>query len=246
MQAATIGHNQPPSFEEILAEKYAADLNAAAEIILDAEALPKLIDDPKQAEELTDFIKTANEAAKKLDAHHTVEKKVYLEGGRKVDKFFKGHIDCLEQIVKRAKAPLAAYMAKKGEEERQRLLKEEEEKRKAAEATAKQAAELAKAGLEAQAATAQEAADRQQSEANEAKRTANGSGLVKSVGGSGTAGIQKKWTGEIEDASKIDLNALRNCFSEDAVQKAINCFVAAGGRELAGVKIWHKPIVTVR
>jgi hypothetical protein len=60
------------------------------------------------------------------------------------------------------------------------------------------------------------------------------------------ASLRTVWIGEIVDITALDLNQLRHHISPAALQTAINSFVKAGGRELAGAKIFEQSNVVVR
>lgn len=135
---AMIGHNNPPSeidiFGEKVKEKY-PEMFAFAERIMAAEdRLPETVEDDDASGKMGDFIKQVHTAYKNLDNARESEKQVYLEGGRKVDGFFKTkYLQNLEALKKKATAIQATYLEKKKDEERRkreddaRILREKQE-----------------------------------------------------------------------------------------------------------------------
>lgn len=157
-----IGGNNPPSdidaFGEKVKEKY-PEMFAFADRILGAEArLPENVEDDESSGKLGDFIKQVHTAYKNLDNARESEKQVYLEGGRKVDGFFKTkYLQNLEALKKKATAINAVYLEKKRDEERRKREEEAQRLRDKQEAELKEAARLRKEAedkrLEAEAET---------------------------------------------------------------------------------------------
>ena len=58
--------------------------------------------------------------------------------------------------------------------------------------------------------------------------------------------LRTRWVGELDNKAELDLEALRPYLGVDLLQKAINAFVAAGGRELKGANIFEKSEAVVR
>lgn len=61
--------------------------------------------------------------------------------------------------------------------------------------------------------------------------------LAQTRGDMGTSKVTEKYVGSIEDRMKLDLEPLREHFSFEDLQKALDRFVAAGGRTLKGAII---------
>ena len=71
--------------------------------------------------------------------------------------------------------------------------------------------------------------------------------LAQSRGASGSlSSLRTVWVGEVISIESLDLNALRFHISQDALQKAVNSFVKAGGRKIHGAKIYEESSVVTR
>ena len=250
---AKIGDNLPPSDAEILKEKLSENhrlpLDHAAKLIADAANLPAEITDEDGAKARADYIKEITASAKTLEGLRTSEKEPYLKLGRVVDGFFKNVTDSLEDTKRKINQPLSAYLTKKEQERRRKAIEEAEaarlkaeEQRLAAEA-AKQANQTeAAATMKTEATISEVGAQRLEkiadSKAADLSRTRSSSGAV--------ASLRTWWVGEITSLAAIDLEVLRHHISPEALQKAVNSYVAAGGRELVGAKIYEKTEAVTR
>lgn len=138
-----LGGNNPPSdidaFGQQILERYPEDFSKAKRLLEAEERLPAEVSDDETSGKLGDFIKQVKTAYKGLENIRSAEKEVYLEGGRKVDGFFKKHTDKLKSLVAKAEAVNAAYLQKKKDEEKRRLEEEAEKKRLEAEAQIREA-----------------------------------------------------------------------------------------------------------
>lgn len=169
-----LGHNNPPSeqenFERQFKEKY-PELFMFAERLLASEGrIPDTINDDENSGKLGDFIKQLKTANKNLDAARSSEKEFYLEGGRKVDGFFKRYMEKLQSLKERAEKINGFYLKQKedekrrqAEEEAARLKAEAEEKIAEAQRREKEAEEKRKEA-EAERQRIQEEAERKQRE----------------------------------------------------------------------------------
>jgi hypothetical protein len=65
-------------------------------------------------------------------------------------------------------------------------------------------------------------------------------GLARTRGDRGSVStLQVRWTGVLTSRAELDLEALRNHLPADALEQAIRAFVAAGGRDLRGARIFE-------
>lgn len=253
MQSAVIDakHNNPPSDAEImrdrLKERHAALLDEAENLLLEAEALPKEIFDDREASQINDFIKSLNDVTKRIESVRKAEKQPYLDAGRYVDGFFTIKTDELSAAVVRAKLPLTAHLQRKADEEAKRRAAEAERLRKEAEEKAAAAVKLEAEELAPQANAALNDAVKAEKQADALEQSiATGKGLAESKGYLGSGTLRKRWVGEIVDRNALNMALLGPHIPLDALQKALNSFVAAGGRELAGANIYQKEEVVVR
>ncbi len=248
-----IGHNQPPSDMEILQgamnEKHARVLDGAAKLIEAAVRIPDVIEDDETAGKASDYIKMVTGCRKNIETIRVSEKEPHLKMGRLVDGFFKVKTDLLDNAMTRAKRPLDNWLKKKAAEEQARRNEEAARLRRESEEQAAAAALLEKAKLQPQAESMLDQAQITAAVADKADKAAEAkpAEMAKSRGDSGAlATLRTRWVGELTDIGTLDLEALRFHINPDALQKAINSFVAAGGRKLHGGKIYEKSETVVR
>lgn len=169
---APMGHNNPPSDIEIIAENvkrlYPDILDRADQLMKAVDRVPEKVESDEDAGKIGDYIKQITMCKKNLDAIRVSEKEPYLAKGRAVDGFFKPYSEKLTAIIEQIKPIQAEWVRKKEEAERRR--REDEAARKAEEA----AAQLREAERKRQEAEAlrleQEKQAREAAAAAEAKR----------------------------------------------------------------------------
>lgn len=255
--AADIGHNEPPDpatiLRDNLAEKHGDLAKRRDELLAACERVPETIDSDDAAGRVGDFLKQLGAAAKASEAARVAEKEPHLAAGRVVDGFFKAITDPLTKAKKGIEARLTTYLRQKEAEERRRREEEERLLREEAERKAREAAAAADAAqdddsldaaIDAEAAAKQAEADaaRAQKEAD-----AKAAELSRTRGDYGSVGsLRTHWTFKDIDRKALDLEALREHFGMDALEKAIRSYIAAGGRELKGVTIYEETSAVVR
>lgn len=248
----TLGHNNPPSDEEALrsslAERNAKLLERADKLTEAVERIPAECLDDTTAGNIGDTIKMIMDAHKALEAQRVNEKAPYLKLERAVDGFFKVTLDRLMQAKQKAQKPLDVWMQKKAEEERQRRLAEADRLRKEAEAKAAQAIAEEQARMQAQAETTfvDARVTDEKAQAMQQAAQAKPAELAKTRGMGSLTSLRTRWVGEVLDTKTLDLEALRPHLHPEALQKAVNSFVAAGGRNLRGASIYEKTESVVR
>lgn len=252
-QIAKIGDNLPPAntpenLQIDLADRHEKVLTGARNLIESAARIPEVIDDEETAGKAGDYIKQVTGCVKNLEALRVAEKEPYLSLGRVVDGFFKRTQDSLSSSKSVAEKPLGVYLRKKAAAEQKR--REDE----AAALRAKQIEEERAAKMLQDAAMVPQAEQMldqaivtEQAVAKaEVQAAAKPAEMARSRGDAGSlASLRTIWVGELIDPAMIDLEALRPYLHPDAMRKAINGFVTAGGRELRGAKIYEssKPVV---
>ena len=122
------------------------------------QALALQVRTPREYEQVSDFRKSVKARFNEIEGYRTYLKEPYLEGGRRVDEFFKPPLQALKEAEDKAKTVLLGYEAE------QRHIAAEEQRKLEAEARKKREA------LEAKARAEREKAD---AEAAELKRKAN-------------------------------------------------------------------------
>jgi hypothetical protein len=247
--APTLGHNNPPSEMEIVMAKLFENEKAVRKSMLFPVA-PDLIDNEQEAGRITDVIKSVKAVIKKVADTHKTVKEPYLECGRATDAWKKRLDSELETINALYAKPLNAFLEKRAQEERQRQIEAARVERERAETLASEAQAHAEAGIADTADELMEAAISTEVMAERMEHqvhTATPSQLVRTRSIHGASASQKLvWVGEIKNISAVDLNRLRDYFTTDALQKAVNAFIRDGGRQLDGVLIEQKTQLAVR
>lgn len=243
--AAAIGHNGPPSDEEILSEKLNATYAGEIQKIEDLSAthVADVVDD-ETAAKAADFLSSVKAARKAIELAHKVEKDGFLKLGKVVDGFKNRHVARLEKIAERPAAMQEKFLLVKAQKERERLRQIAEAEREKAEALAAQAQAHAVEGIHDTAHDLMDAAietDEKALRIDNYATTSKASKLARTISETGAvSGLRTTWAGEIESIGAVDLNALRHYLKEDHIQQAVNAFVRDGGRALAGVRIYQK------
>lgn len=254
--APAVGHNKPPPditldidvITNQLKAKHGPLLKKAEELIAaDARILPRC-ETEEYSVKLTNFIKQANEVSKLLDKNRLEENRPFKEAGKAVDTLFNGCDKRLEAIKNKASRLLTAWLQAKVQREQQARLAAAEELRKEAQAQEAAALALQQAGRKHEAAEVMHAAEKIADNADHMATTATlKTAVVAQVqGAASNASLRTKWVGEILNKSDLDIELLRPFISLDALQRAIDLYIAAGNRELKGAKIYEKSSAAVR
>lgn len=251
------GHNLPDPLtilRDNLAEKAAALLARRREIEGRLPNVPARIDDDETAGKVADFVRLIAAAHKGAEALRVAEKEPHLAAGRAVDGYVKAELtDPLDRAKRSLEPRLTDWQRRKAEAERaarleaERLAREEAER---AAAAARAAADTLATEADLPAAiAAEESAALAAADADAAAKAAaaKSADLSRTRGDLGAvASLRETWVGEIEDRATLDLNALRPYLPLDALQKAVNAYIRAGGRELRGARIYLSATTVVR
>lgn len=238
-------HNNPPSDEEILAQKlnenYADELKKIEDLA--SRDLPEEVTDETTGK-YADFLESTKAARKAIEAAHKKEKDSFLKLGKIVDGFKNRNLDRLSKISDRPSKKQFEYLEKKAAAERERLREIAERERQKAEALAAEAEAHAKEGIHDTASELMDAAYQKDAGAirlDKYATTSKDSKLARVISDNGAvSGLRTAWAGDIEDIGAVDMEALRHYFKDEHIQLAVNAFVKDGGRKLAGVKIHQK------
>lgn len=253
MTQAAIGHNNPPTDAEILAEqfneKHGEAIKHADELIAAVDRMPKEITDHETAKKVTTLIAQITKAAGGIDKIRSAEKEPYLTKGRLVDGFFKTFTDKLATAKTYANRPLTKFLQDEAEKERKRREEEAERQRKeAADKLAEAAAaEQAGNGLTAQETMKEALKTEKAADKLEKSIAGNPAALAQTRTETGNmASLRTAWVGQIIDRAELDLEALRQYLPESALQTAVNAFVKDGGRTLKGATITQTSTAVAR
>ena len=250
---APIGDNNPPTDAEMLHKaletKHEKLLGGAARLLGAADRLPAVIEDDETAGKASDYIKLVMGCVKNLEAERVNEKEPYLTLGRLVDGFFKTTTEALAGAKVKAQRPLDAYLKEKAMAEQRRRNEEAARLRAESEAQAAAAQALEKANMkpQAEAVLDQAVIAAQQAAKAEKHADAKPAEMSQSRSASGAvASLRTRWVGELVSIEALELDIIRHHIAPEALQKAINSYVAAGGRVLKGANIFEKSETVVR
>lgn len=231
-------------------ERYEELIRKANDLVIRAGNAPKIIEDDNMADFFANFTKECTRTAKELENVRVIEKNPYLEKSRIVDGFFKNIQDKIENTKRILQKPLDVFLIEKARQEREAREAEAKRLRAEADARAAQAVALAEANKGTQSEREMIKAVRTENAAAEMEQAIQAApmgagGAHRSITGV-TAALRTVWIGEVVDLDDLDLNKLKGFFTIPEVQKAVNGFVRAGGRELKGVHIYEKSETVVR
>ncbi len=249
-------------------EREAAQLlESARTAYAEAAAAPKAVNDDTEAGSLGDLALKIGKISKALDGMRVKEKEPYLRAGRVVDAFFKKPMESLDKAKGVLSDTCTAYQRRKAEEERRRREEEARRQREEEERRRQEALRLAREAEELEALKRKDLADKTMEQAAalelQAQESAIEAARAEKKADAGAADMSRtrgtlgsvqslRETIVAEPVNKetlkadVDLEALRPFLDPDAIQKAANLFVKAGGRELRGFKIYTRQDVVVR
>lgn len=133
--------NNPPEGDALtlrLDEMHASLRERADELLAAVERVPATLDETTH-DRAAAFVKQMKLHARKVDESRTAEKEPYLDGGRKVDAWFKRVSDPLGEACRKVEARITAFLRAKADAERKAR---EEEARRAREEAERRAAEM--------------------------------------------------------------------------------------------------------
>ena len=261
---AGIGHNRQviDYGEEMrgkLAEDY-RDLNLkVTDLLNEARALPKKLEDEDAHNKSVAIVKKLRDELQNVEANRKKEKDPHLQRGRAVDSFFGDIKDRLDKAIDILLGRIRVYLDAKVEAERiAREKAAEAERKRAQEAQVRAAIEAAKAenakqigkalkhAANAQQFQAQAQVAAQQAARSEAAAHASVADLARTRTDAGTSTLRTEWKYEITALDEIDLEKLRPYIAKSEIEKAIRLYIRAGGRELKGARIFESTSAVVR
>ena len=247
----TLSNNPPPDANPIrdrLAETYEAMLARADELVAAAGRVPECTDD-EIAGKIGDFVKQVTAHQKLLDTTRVGEKEPFLAGGRTVDGFFNPPKDRLDKALAPVRNKVTVYLRAKADRERREAEERARQQREEADRLAREAAER-EAKSKAESAALMEQAAAVETEAAKAEQTiadAKPADFARTRGDYGSVTtLSRRWTFRDLKRDEIDLTALRPYLSVDAIEKALNAFIKAGGREIKGATIYEAETASFR
>jgi len=252
---AALSNNPPPDADplrERLERDHAAELARASDLLDAYLRVPASID-AESIGRASDFVKQLTGALKTLDKIRQDEKEPYLDGGRRIDSFFKtltekldrAKRDVADRAEKHLRAVAEAERIKRAEAERAARAEAEALRRAADEAarsmaTSQQMPEVFAKDEAARLAEAEAARKAAHADASAAEMS-----RTRSDYGS-TATLRTSWTFAGLDQHSVDLEPLRPYLPMAAIEQAVRAFIKAGHRELRGVKIIETSNVSIR
>ena len=220
---AKLGHNNPPSQREILAEKHKAILDSLEALAARAKDLPTVIKTEDHLTAVTAVVLEVRTLSGSERKAFKAEKEYWLTGSREVDSFFNTTFrDRIEALAERLQRRCDEYAREKAERARhaaaeaQRKADEEAERQRK---LAEKHAETGRAVIhETRAAVAE-------SRAEEAGAAANApvADLTRVRTGGATVSGKETWVGKIENfaALQASLGPLGSYFKPDEIEGAV-------------------------
>lgn len=248
-------HDNQPDLATVLREDNTTLIARKDELLAAFERAPEEVADDETCGKMQDFMKQVDAAKKHAEKLRVDAKEPHLNAGRIVDGFYKTVTDPLDKVKKALTARVTVFLRKKEDDERRRRQEEERLAREAAEKARieaeERAAALAKEDDLDAAVAAEEAAKRAAEDAAKAAKEAEAKAaeLSRTRGELGSVGsLRTAWVHDEKSLSRasIDLEALRQHIPEDALHKAVRSYIRAGGRSLAGVRIFEDRVAVVR
>lgn len=215
--------------DRIAAEKAAAEARAKAEA--EAAAIRKKAEDEAAA---------ARADADRIRAESAAKE----EEGRRAQQAAERAAKEKEAEAARI-AKLAERAAQEREEAAERTRKEAERAARQVEREAEERALQAQRDVKAATREANKTLDeavRADKYADKLERKADASlaDLSRTRGDHSVSSISTHWQGEVVDRASLNLETLRPFLPLDALNQAVNAYVRAGGRQLAGARIWEE------
>jgi len=241
---ASVGHNNPPSLREVLAENYASLSGEVEAIASKANDAPKKVASEEDLTAVGDIVKDVRQLTKRIDQARVSEKEPYLQGGRDVDAFFKVLTERLDRITKALESRATEYQREKAAEERRRREEEARRLREEEERQREIARRAEDANRSKMAAKHEDKAEELATQAAEAEVAAQASAAdltrVRSMNGT-VATARTEWAFDITDFNAIPLDVLRPYLARADVEKAIRTFVRVNKNSvpLNGVRIFE-------
>lgn len=246
------GHNAAP-LDDLLTEETENLAARRDELLGSASRVPTTIGSEDVSQKVADLIRLFSACRKAAETWRVARKEPSLAEGRLIDAHGKRITDPLDRGKSDLEKRLTAYQRIKAEEERRRREADaraaaEEAERQRREAEAAAAAAKTEQDIDA-AITAEEIARQAQGDAVKAQKVAEvkPAELSRTRGDYGAvASLRTFWDFTELDRDAIDLEKLRPHLAVDAIEKAVRSYIRAGGRRLAGVRIFENTASAVR
>lgn len=245
-----IGGNNPPTTEQLLAEKHRDLLDRCEAAALRANGVPKVIDDDADLTGIGEVVRDARRLMNDIKNTRLEETQPHRTAVAEINRYFDTVSERLDRVAKVLAQRCDEWARAKERRERERreaearAAREEEERRLEAARKAEAANRKVQAEKhETAAAQASERADyfEQQAAAPTAELTRARSAAV-------TVSGTQQWTFDIMNMKHVDLDALRPYLTRDDIEKAIRAFVKVNkdSLPLAGVRIYAKTVAKYR
>jgi hypothetical protein len=237
-----LGGNKPPKVHELFAselvETYGLDLAKVEAIAARANDAPEKIATDQDLSAWTEIGLDANSLLKVLDTARLNEQRPITQVIKSV---FGGPIDRCVKIVEAAKERATVYSRAKIAAELRERAEEQARLRAAADQHAKDAQVAAEFGDTDQAVEHVRASDQLSSQA-QAAPAPKAADIARVRSDSGLATAVMVWKFQIEDYTKVDLNALRMFFAPADIDKAVRAVVKKqkGATKVDGVRVYEE------
>lgn len=245
-----IGGNFPPevTLPDRLAETHADALKRLDAVAERANKLPKDIVTAEDLAAVADCAADAHAEWKALDGKRVEEKEPYLKGGREVDGFFRDPLARADRIEKALTQRVTLFNRAKKKKEDDERAAAEKVARDAAAAAQKAAEDAAAAGRIEDAMADVEYASEATAKADEIAQAPRDEPAPFTTDSGTSIGTTAKWTFEITDLAKLDLEAIRPFLRTPAIEQALRDFIRINknARQIAGVRIFEDDTAKIR
>lgn len=249
---------QEAQLRDVLAGNYSDTLGARMDSLLATSETWLEVTSEEEAGQVSDLRKGFQALLKAFDAAHSAEKAPWTGLAKVVDGFFFPKRDKLKAELVRINGIEIRFLELKAAAERRRREEEAERARKVAEEALKraqeeEAARRASANPNAEPPRADDRAMEEAIAADQAAQRAQKAAAAKPADLSRTRGdlgsvssLKRRWTGEMVDRARLDLEALRGHLSADDLNKAIRAWVKANSADnkpapvLPGARVWQE------
>lgn len=226
---AKLGHNNPPSQAELMAEKHKPLFDRLEALATRANDLPTVIKNEEHLSAVTAVVLEVRALSGDERKAFKAEKEPWLIGSREVDSFFNTTFrDHIERMAEKLQRRCDDYAREKAEAARREKAERERKEREEAERQRALAEKHAGTGRAAQHETRAAVAE---SRAEEAGAAANApvADLTRTRTGGATVSGKETWVGKIEDYSKVvaSLGPLGAYFKPEEIERAVDKWAKA-------------------
>lgn len=243
-RAPVIGDNARPLLTVDALKMDHADMEAlVVEWEKKGETVPTIFEDDEDLDAAKAMAPELRKVTKRIDGRREDVKAPFLDAGNVAQSHFKTLEARINAVLAKHQTSATAYLKRKADRARvEQEQREAAEREAAAQLTAKATAQASGGDVKAAVET-QTSANAANERADRASQLATGrpADLARTTTTAGTSTLVNKFSFKIEDYSKLPPATLWSYLSPAEMNAVVTRFVNAGGRELAGVRIFPDP-----